>query len=57
MKKYTISEFTNYKKVGEKDTMDFLMELSEKQGFDKEKTKVVYEKLDGKEVYSIEVNQ
>ena len=57
MGKYIFNDFTNYKKVGEKDIMDFLWELAEKQGFNKEKTRVVYEKLDGKEVYSIEVNQ
>lgn len=56
MEKYTIVSLEgNYKKVGERDIMDDLHDIAEKEGFDTETTRFIYEKKDGKAVYSIEV--
>lgn len=46
-----------YKKVGERDIMDDLYDIAEKEGFDRETTRFVYEKKNDKEVYSIEVKK
>lgn len=42
-----------YKKVGERDMLDELMDLAITQGYDKETTRVQYERKEGKKIYSI----
>ena len=46
-----------YKKVRERDIMDDLYDIAEKEGFNLETTRFVYENKDDKEVYSIEVKK
>ena len=58
MEKYTIVLVEgNYKKVGERNIMDDLYDIAEKEGFDTETTRFIYEKKDNKSVYSIEVEE
>ena len=54
-KNITVLPEGRYKKVGERDIMDDLHDIAEKEGFDPETTKVICEKKDGKKVYSIEI--
>lgn len=46
-----------YKKIGERDIMNELYDVAEKEGFDLEKTRFVYEENDDNEVYSIVVEK
>lgn len=58
MEKYTIVSLEgNYKKIGERDIMNDLYDIAEKEGFDTETTRFIYEKKDNKSVYSIEVEE
>lgn len=54
-KNITVLPEGTYKKVGERDIMDDLHDIAEKEGFDPETTRFIYEKKDGKKVYSIEI--
>ena len=54
-KNITVLPEGRYKKVGERDIMDDLCDIAEKEGFDSETTRIIYEKKDGKKVYSIEI--
>lgn len=47
----------SYKKVGERDMLDELMDLAIAQGYNKETTSVQYERKDNEEVYSIIVKR
>lgn len=56
-KNITLLPKGTYKKVGEKNILNALYDIAEKEGFDKERTRFIYEKKDDKEVYSIEVKK
>lgn len=56
-KNWKIIPAGTYKKVGERDIMDDLYDIAEKEGFNLETTRFVYENKDDKEVYSIEVKK